>query len=341
MTGVTTRMRDLPTRLVCATTVLMVLAACGGEVDRPPAASSSASTVGAAGETAQVEHAYGTTEVDCSAERVVTLGWGATEAALSVAVVPVAIPRGSGNGGNADGYHPWVADHLAENDIDPPALLSTNAGDEPPLEEIAAFAPDLVLATEAGITRAQYDLLTRIAPTVVHPGRAWNTPWREVVEISGAALCRSDQAREVLDDIDTLTEEAAAEHPEFAGTSITAAEVYDGQLLLYSPPEPRAELLADLGFTVDGYGAEDGYSDLSLERLDEITSDVVLMYHPSDTAREDFEASPASELMSQYDAGSVASVVGEAEVAAVSPPTALSWPWVVDGFTAELAEAVS
>lgn len=290
--------------------------------------------------TVEIEHIHGTTVAECGAERVVTLGWGATEAALALGVVPVAIPHGEDNGGIDGGLHPWVAEYLHDQGWEAPELLSVSAGGEPPMEEIATLAPDLILATEAGITRDQYELLTQIAPTVVHPGQPWATPWRDVVTISGQALCRSAEAQQVLDDLDALTDEVAAEHPEFAGVSITAAESYDGELLVYTRPEPRAELLADLGFEVDSYGSTSGYHELSFERLGEIESDVLLMYYPSEPARVEFEGGPGAGLLDQLETGRTASVVGTASVAAVSPPTALSWPWTIDAFAAELADAV-
>ena len=43
--------------------------------------------------------------------------------------------------------------------------------------------------------------------------------------------------------------------------------------------------------------------------------------------------------MPQFGRRQVASVVGAANVAAVSPPTALSWPWTIDAFTAALSTA--
>ena len=42
-----------------------------------------------------IEHAFGETEIPEAPERVVTWGWGSTEAALAVGVVPVAIAQQS------------------------------------------------------------------------------------------------------------------------------------------------------------------------------------------------------------------------------------------------------
>lgn len=287
-----------------------------------------------------VPHAFGNTVLGNRPERVVTLGWGPTEAALAVGIPPIAIPRGTGNGGDETGLHPWVSRFLADHNLPRPEVLSTNASDAPPLEEIAALKPDPVLATEAGLTREQYDQLTRIAPTVAHPGEAWATPWRDVITISGAALGTPEQADQVLADLDGVTRRAALAHPEFVGRSITVAEVYDGQLLIYTAAEPRGQLLGQLGFSVDSYGSADPWYELSLEEAGSVTSDVLLMYHAGETERQAFETGPAASLMPQIAQGRVASVVGTANVAAVSPPTALSWPWTIDAFVATLAAAV-
>ncbi len=286
-----------------------------------------------------VEHAFGVTELSGSPDRVVTLGWGSTEAALALGVEPIAVPNGEGNGGIDGGLHPWVVDHLDEEGLEEPTLLSVNAGAEPPYEEIAALEPDLILAAEAGLDDEQYERLSKLAPTIAHPGEAWETPWRDVVTLAGEALGSPDEAEEALEDIDALTASAAQDHPEFDGLSITAALVYDGELNIATASEPRSQLLEELGFSVDSYGETGPWHELSLEEADEISSDVLLMYFQSEAERREFEQGPAGAILSQYRDGRVATVVGAANVAAVSPPTALSWSWTIDDFVDELARA--
>ncbi len=287
-----------------------------------------------------IQHAFGSTEVTKTPSRVVTLGWGPTEAALAVGVVPVAIPRGTGNGGDKEGYHPWVREYFARTQQPLPEVLSTNAGDPPPFEEILTYEPDLILATEAGLTRKQYDTLSAMAPTIAHPGEAWETPWRDTIAISGRALGKEAEAEQVLRDLDAKTAASAAAHPEFKGRSITVAEVYEGEFLIYTAAEPRGKLLTQLGFTVDSYGSSDTVHELSFEKADTIGSDVLLMYFPDGEARQDFESGPAARVLSpRLRDGRIASVVGAANVAAVSPPTALSWPWTIDEFTSTLSAA--
>ncbi|WP_224403539.1 ABC transporter substrate-binding protein [Pseudonocardia sp. ICBG1034] len=286
-----------------------------------------------------VAHAFGTTEITGVPGRVVTLGWGPAEAALAVGVVPVAVPQGRDNGGDESGLHPWTAEHLRTHDLTRPAVLSSGAADDPAPEEIAALRPDLILATEAGLTTQQYAVLSRIAPTVAHPGEAWATPWRDVIRISGHALGRPAESERVLTALDERTRAAALAHPEFVGLTITAATTYEGALIVYTASEPRAQLLAQLGFVVDSYGATANELDMSFEEAGRIDSDVVLMYHATEAERREFEAGPVPELVPQFGRGQVASVVGAANVAAVSPPTALSWPWTIDSFTAALSTA--
>lgn len=335
-------MMTFPTRLrysrastwiAAAVTIAIPLTACGSSTesvtDDSPAATETSIII---------EHAYGQTELPAQPERVVTLGWGTTDAALALGVTPVAIPIASGVGEDDNGLLPWVNEYLEENDIAVPDLMSDMY--DPQYEEILSQDPDLILATEAGLTEEQYARLTEIAPTVVHPGEAWATPWREVFEISGAALGKPDEAAEILEDLDTLTLGAAEEHPEFGDYSISVlASSDDGGLIVFTEGDPRAQLLEQLGFTVDSYGETSSGFQLSGEEAGTITSDVVLIYYGSEDERQEFESGPVAALLPQFEQGRVASVVGAANRAAVSPPTALSWPWTIDSFVQALSEA--
>lgn len=312
---------------------LVVLTGCGSD-----SGSDESTTSNASAESVTVDHAFGSTEVDCGYDRVVTLGWGPAEAAMAVGVEPVAIPGGNDTGADADGIHPWVAEFLEENGFENPAILAAGA-DDPPYEEILNQNPDLILATEAGLTQEQYDRLTEIAPTIAHPGEAWSTPWRETIQISGDALCKPDETKQVIDDLNKVTADAAAAHPEFEGKTITVVMAVTDQIAIATETEPRGNLLTELGFTVDSYDSPDTYKVISTEQANTITSDVLLMYFPSEADKQAFEASPTAKLLPQYASGNVASVVGAANVAAVSPPTALSWPWTIDDFVETLSAA--
>lgn len=297
------------------------------------------------GQSITIEHAFGETVISGVPEDVVTLGWGSTDAAIALGVVPVAIPFQS-YGGDESGVLPWIREALEEQGAEIPTVLPDTA-DEPPYEDIAAADPDVILAPYSGITEEQYELLSAIAPTVAYPGEAWSTPWRDVVSIVGEALGKTDEAVDVLAGIDAQLAEQAAAHPEFVGKSIAAVWDVAGTFYVYKDADPRVEFLFDLGFTnpasVDELANGDAtfFYTLSYETLDQLESDVVLGYSDTQAEADAFVTSSHGLAIPAVAAGNVATVVGTEFIAAVSPPTALSLPWGLDELVASLADAVA
>jgi iron complex transport system substrate-binding protein len=348
-----------PRRRAPITAVTVVLAAalsaaCGSSSGGEAAGSDSGSgapgsaTIGgeAPGDAGPVviDHAFGETEVPTDPQRVVTWGWGATDAALALGVVPVAMPY-QVYGGDSDGVLPWVREHLEAEGLELPEILPDTA--EAPVEAIAAARPDLILAPYSGITDAEYAQLSQVTPTVAYPEEAWTTPWRETIEIVGEALGRQDEAQGLLADIGEQVAAAAADHPEFEGLSVAQVFPSPDAFYVYKPADPRVEFTLDLGF--DGAesveqlaaGEETFFYTLSTERLAELESDVLVVYADTPETAAAFRDSPEAALMGQVERGAVAEVVGTDLVASVSPPTALSLTWGVDAYVAELAEAAA
>ena len=290
-----------------------------------------------------VEHAFGQTEVPADPGRVVTWGWGSADAAIALGVVPVAMPTQT-YGGDAQGVLPWLRQRLEADGEQLPTLLPSTQ--EVPVEAIAAAKPDLILAPYSGITQEEYDLLSRIAPTVAYPEQPWATPWRETVEIVGRSLGRADEADALLADIDSTVAAKAAQHPELAGKSVAMVWDTPDAFYVYKPADARVAFTTDLGLTsapsVDrlaGQGGESFYYTLSKERLADLDSDVLVAYADTAASAKAFLGSPEARLMEQVRSGAVASVVGTEAIAAVSPPTALSLTWGLDGYVEQLARA--
>ncbi len=275
-------------------------------------------------------------------ERVVTWGWGTPDAVLALGVVPVAMEKLS-YGASEEGFMPWQEEAFEELDAEQPTALTP--GEAPPFEEIAAAAPDVILASYSGITEADYDKLTQIAPTVAYPDQPWSTPWREVITTVGDVLGQSGEAAEVLSDIDAEVAAAAEEHPEFEGTSIAAVAIDPSAFYVYSGADPRVQFLEDLGFTVApsvdelDTGESTFYYTLSTENVDQLDSDVLLSYAPTEERAEEIAEDPTYQTMEQFQEDRVATVAGEAVVSSVSPPTALSLTYSLDTFVEALAGA--
>lgn len=336
--------------LVLAGLLVATLAACGDDASSGAGAgeASGAGNSGGGGGgggafPVTIEHAFGETEIPAEPERVVTWGWASTDAAIALGVVPVAIPFEE-YGGDEAGVLPWVREALEELGAEVPEVLPNT--DEVPVEAIAAARPDLILAPYSGITEEEYELLSGIAPTVAYPGEPWATPWRQVIEIAGEALGRTEEAAALVADIEAEVAAAAEAHPELAGKSVALVWDTGDTFYVYKEADARAEFLLDLGMvtaeSVRALATDEStfYFTLSKERLGELESDVLVSFADTEEAQEAFLTSDAARLMPQVREGRVATVTGEELIAAVSPPTALSLTWGLDAYLDALVAAV-
>ncbi|KQO99512.1 iron-siderophore ABC transporter substrate-binding protein [Leifsonia sp. Leaf264] len=324
--------------IAAAAAAALVLSGCA-------ASPSPAETTAASGDAFPVslKSNFGTAEIDAAPTRVATWGWGSTEAALAVGVVPVAMAQQS-YGANADGVLPWVAKKLDDLGVETPTVL-TDDGETVPYEEIIEAEPDVILAPYSGITQEQYDTLSDIAPVVAYTGDAWTTPWRDVISTVGEALGKTTEADAVLADLDKTLADQAAAHPELDGKTIAAVWDVGGTFYVYKSADPRVEFLSALGLenapAVDELdnGAAPFYFTLSYEQLDKLDSDIILSYSDTQAEADAFLTTPTTMALPAVGRGAVAQVVGTEFIAAVSPPTALSLTWGLDDLVASLSAA--
>lgn len=324
----------------------LALAGCAADPAEPtPETDVAETSVDDAAFPVTIEHTFGETTIEAEPERVVTWGWGTTDAVVALGVTPVAMPFHA-YGGDDEGVLPWVREALEESGREIPLVLP-DTGDDVPFEEIAEADPDVILAHYSGITQEQYDTLSTIAPVVAYPGDPWSTPWREVVTTAGAALGLTDEAEGVLADIDAQIAASREAHPEFEGLTLAAGWDVGGTYYVYADEDPRVEFMLDLGFVnaeaVDTLDTDESpfYFTLSPERLIELESDILVAYGTTQEELDAFLAAPYAQVMPQVQRGAVAPLVGEEFIASVSPPTALSLPWGLDGVVESLAAAAA
>lgn len=292
-----------------------------------------------------ITHAFGETTVPEGVERIVTIGWGSTEAVLSLGLVPVGIEE-QVYGGNEDRVVPWVAEEIERMGAEMPTVFPTSA-EEPAYEEILELEPEVILAPYSGLTQEQYEVLSDIAPTVAYPEEAWTTPWRDVVRIVGDSLGLGEEAEEVIADAETAVAEQAAAHPELEGRTVAAIWDGAGVFYVYRAADPRVEFLFDLGLenapAVDelANGESTFYYTLSYEQLDLLEADIVVNYATTQEEADAFLAQPYAQSIPAVARGSVATIVGESLISSVSPPSPLSLAWGVEDYVTLLAEAAS
>lgn len=337
-----TRRRSLVTAAAIAAVTALTLTGCAGttatDADMTAAASDGSFPL-------TISSALGDAVIDTEPVRVATWGWGATDAVLALGVVPVAIPSDDYSGGE-DRIAPWVEDALAELGGQAPVVLD-NSTYELSVEELLATDPDVLIAPYSGLTQEEFDAVTAAGiPVVAYPEAAWTTPWREVITVTGEALGMEAEAEQILDELDVLVADAAAAHPEFAGTSIGVITDFGGTYYVYLAADPRVEILEDLGFTTPesvsalDTGESTFSATVSPEALDTIDADVVLTFADSREALDAFLASVNGGLIPAVSAGAVAALIGVEEIAALTP-TPLTLPWLLPSLTERLAEATA
>lgn len=287
-----------------------------------------------------LDHKFGSTTLDQIPERVVTVGLTDHDALLALGIVPVGTSEWFG--GYPGSIWPWAQDELEALGGDIPEAVG---GDTINFERIAALQPDLILALYAGLTQEEYDLLAQIAPTVAQPAEYvdYGIPWQELTRIAGKAVGQTAKAEALVASVEEKIAQVRADHPEFEGATSVVATPYQG-IWLYGPEDSRGRFLTTLGFQlpeglVEVTGTEFG-GNLSLERADLIDVDVIIWLDPEDAEGElggpVYQSLPVHTEGREVFLDSYNDPLG----GATSFVSVLSLPFLLDGLTPQLAEAL-
>ncbi|WP_181309801.1 iron-siderophore ABC transporter substrate-binding protein [Nocardioides campestrisoli] len=340
-------MRRTATKLVTALAGLSLLTACStGSTETAEETSGSTTSVEEGAFPVTIEHAFGETTIESEPKRVATLGWTDQDNALALGVVPVGATKISW-GGNDQGSTDWFDAELEEVGGEAPVRYDDSAG--APIQEIAETAPDLILATNSGITEAEYKKLSKIAPVVPYPEAPFVTPWETQVELAGEALGRSELAAEVIEETTSTIEEAKAEHPDLQGTSFIFAYFTPTKLSsvsVYSNEDPRVAILERFGLvTADVVEStvEKGkfYGDVPAEEAETLDSDLLLTYVETEDELETYQKDKLLGRIPALAAGHVYAEVDKHLGLSITNPTPISIPFIVENYLPKVAEAAA
>ncbi|WP_369070207.1 iron-siderophore ABC transporter substrate-binding protein [Kineococcus terrestris] len=286
-----------------------------------------------------VEHALGTAEIPSAPQRIVCVGWGSQDVLWALGLQPVAVPEVT-YGGLEDGTYPWWEGHF---DPQTTTFIASPDSGELPIEEIAAQQPDLVLGVYSGMTQAEYDALSQIAPTVAYPSAPWQTSWQDQALLVGRAVGREEDARTLVEDTEADLAARGEENPELAGKTVAYVSPTTEFLYVYLPGDSRVDLLHDLGLedapgvTTLGEQVDAFYTEVSKENVRDIDSDIVIGYGLPEA---EFTADPVYSTMPAVASGAVAWLEDESLVSATSA-TVLNLPWQLDRLVPLLADAAA
>lgn len=292
-----------------------------------------------------IEHAFGETTIEEEPKRVATLGWTDQDHVLSLGVVPVGATKLTW-GGNEAGSSDWFDAELEEVGGEAPTRYDDTDG--APVEEIAKLNPDVILATNSGITKEEYDKLSQIADVVAYPEAPWITPWQTSLETVGKALGRTSLAEEVAAETQEEIDAARKEHPQLEGASLIFGYLSTADLStvgIYAPQDPRVSLMHDFGMVDAASVAEaikpgEFYGTVSAERAAELESDVFLTWSENEG---DMAAFAGHKLIGRIPAIARGHAYAEEDKhvsLAVTNPSPISVPYIVEHFLPEVAKAV-
>ena len=293
-----------------------------------------------------IKTAFGETTIDQAPTRVATLGWSDQDQAVALGVVPVGATKLTW-GGNANGSSDWFDAAVKKRGAEAPVRYDDSDG--APIDEIAKLRPDVILATNSGITQQEYTKLSKIAPVVAYPEAPWVTPWQTSLEAVGKALGRSEQAEEVEEQTEKEIDAARATYSELAGKSmifgyLTTTDL--SQIGIYAPQDPRVSFMHDLGLedapaVAGAIKPGQFYGSVSAEKAADLDSDVFLTWSEKP---DDMKTFASDRLIGKVPAiaDGHAYAEGHKPIAlAVTNPTPLSIPVIIKDFVPEVAKAVA
>ncbi|WP_237180371.1 ABC transporter substrate-binding protein [Roseomonas haemaphysalidis] len=282
----------------------------------------------------RIPHVFGETVLRGVPRRVVSLGYTTGDALLALGVQPVAVRRWFGD--QPDAIWPWARPLLAGP---PPAVLVGDVS----VERVALLEPDLIVGIGSGISRAEYDALSGIAPVLMQAGAASFEPWDEIVSRLGLALGLADRAAERVAATRRRFDEVRARHPDWAGRTAVAAYNFGGETGAFTGQDTRGRFLAELGFVVPAElqrlsGTRGFYAKLSPEDLSPLDADLLVWISTSGTAN-DIAALPMRPFLRAHREGREM-LVSDVPAAALSFGSVLSLPFALDALEGEIAAAM-
>ncbi len=297
-----------------------------------------------------VKHIYGETVIAAAPQRVATISWVNDDVAIALGVIPVGMPKNDW-GSNAQGSTPWKDAALeklgaAIGTDKAPALYSEVDGIN--FTEIAKTTPDIILAAYSGLSQEDYDKLSKIAPVIAFPEAAYGTSWQDSTTMIGAALGRSQAARDLIAATEQTIAGEAAKYPQLAGKTFIYGALNPGvaeAISIFTSGDNRPKFLSSLGMElapvviaaekdVDAF-----YLPWSAEKANELDSQMFVSWVADEKAKDAIVKDP---LLGQIPAVKKGTFVTDSDntlTLSISASSPLSLPWTLDRFLPLLGAA--
>jgi iron complex transport system substrate-binding protein len=238
----------------------------------------------------------------------------------------------------ASGVAPW------QDFTKKPTLFDTANG--LPFEQIAALHPDLILASDDFSLASDDATLAKIAPTLSYLNGPGADPWPVMTTRIGRVLGKSSQASALVKSVQTKIAAAKAANQVLAGKTFTFGPVGGPSSIftINSAADPSAQFFSQLGMKLSPSvtslpsSSTPRRAQISLEELQDIDADVVLLAYPDTAVQQQFESQPEFKTLSAVKRGSYVALT-EASAVAVAFPSVLSIPYGLGQIVPKVAAA--
>ena len=333
--------------IAASAALLVALAGCAQSSDSSGGGTeASSSSAGADRFPITIKTAFGETVIKSKPKRIATVAWANHEVPLALGVVPVGMSKATWGDDDGNGVLPWVEDRLTQLKAKTPVLFDETDGID--FEAVADTRPDVILAAYSGLSKSDYETLSKIAPTVAFPKTAWGTTLDEMITMDSEAIGLGAEGKQLESRLDGEVADDVAKHPQLKGKTAMFGYFDPSDLSkigFYSTLDQRARFLEQLGMTAPAVVKEESakssqfYLTVSAEDADRFDdADVIVLYGDAAFLKK-LQADPLIGKIPAIKRGSVVLLPDSTPLAADANPTPLSIGWGLDKYLDVLGAA--
>lgn len=293
-----------------------------------------------------IKHAFGETTLDSKPERVATIGWENQDTPLSLGVAPVGVSMANYGNVTENKLHIWTDEAFKKLGVDKPNVYDDVDGIN--YEAISDSNPDVILASYSGITKEEYEKLSKIAPVFAYKSQPWQTLWRDQTIQNAEGIGMKKEGEKKVKEVEKIIQEKTSKYPNLKGVKAAFAWITPddfSKFYIYLPSDPRAAYLNDLGFEQPSSVKElskdtkDFSITLSRENTDKLTDIDLLVVYGNEKLLKDLQKDPLMNKIPAIKNGAVVLIDPASDLAGATTPSILSIPSQIDNYLSLLGKA--